>query len=95
LRASKEIDKAKISVEYEQPRVKAHQKHIPAKGLAMKTGLRGAFERSAEIIVFVDADISNITPEWVDKLVQALIDDNCDIRGFYTRHSQEMQQLQS
>jgi hypothetical protein len=58
-------------------------KIFPAKGLAMKTGLRGAFERSADIIVFLDADISNITPELVDKLVQALID--CDMsRGFYT-----------
>jgi len=65
-------------------------KIFPAKGLAMKTGLREAFERSADIIVFLDADISNITPEWVDKLVQALIDDNCDMsRGFYTRHSRD------
>jgi hypothetical protein len=31
LRASKEIDKAKISVEYEQPPVQAHQKHISHK----------------------------------------------------------------
>jgi glycosyltransferase involved in cell wall biosynthesis len=65
-------------------------KIFPAKGLAMKTGLRGAFERSADTIVFLDADISNITPAWVDKLVQALIDDNCDMsRGFYTRHSRD------
>ncbi len=63
-------------------------KIFPAKGLAMKTGLRGAFERSADIIVFLDADISNITPEWVDKLVQALID--CDMsRGFYSRHARD------
>jgi glycosyltransferase involved in cell wall biosynthesis len=65
-------------------------KIFPAKGLAMKTGLRGAFERSADIIGFLDADISNITPEWVDKLVHALIADNCDMsRGFYTRHSRD------
>jgi glycosyltransferase involved in cell wall biosynthesis len=65
-------------------------KIFPAKGLAMKTGLRGAFERSADIIVFLDADISNITPELVDKLVHAIIDDNCDMsRGFYTRHSRD------
>ena len=65
-------------------------KIFPAKGLAMKTGLREAFDRSADIIVFLDADISNITPEWVDKLVKALIDDNCDMsRGFYTRHARD------
>lgn len=39
-------------------------KIFPAKGLAMKTGLREAFDKSADIIVFLDADISNLTPEW-------------------------------
>ena len=54
-------------------------KIFPAKGLAMKAGLREAFDRSADI-----------TPEWVDKLVKALIDDNCDMsRGFYTRHARD------
>ena len=65
-------------------------KIFPAKGLAMKAGLREAFDRSADIIVFLDADIRNLTPEWVDKLVTALIDDNCDMsRGFYTRHARD------
>jgi len=65
-------------------------KIFPAKGLAMKAGLREAFDRSADIIVFLDADIRNLTPEWVDKLVKALIDDNCDMsRGFYTRHARD------
>jgi len=60
-------------------------KSFPAKGLAMKAGLR-----SADIIVFLDADIRNLTPEWVDKLVKALIEDNCDMsRGFYTRHARD------
>ncbi|MGB7956174.1 MAG: glycosyltransferase, partial [Candidatus Nitrosopolaris sp.] len=65
-------------------------KIFPAKGLAMKAGLREAFDRTADIIVFLDADIRNLTPEWVDKLVKALIDDNCDMsRGFYTRHARD------
>jgi len=65
-------------------------KMFPAKGLAMKIGLREAFDRSADIIVFLDADIRNLTPEWVDKLVTALIEDNCDMsRGFYTRHARD------
>jgi glucosyl-3-phosphoglycerate synthase len=43
-----------------------------------------------DIILFLDADIRNLTPEWVDKLVQSLIDDNCDMsRGFYTRHARD------
>ncbi|MFY9870353.1 MAG: glycosyltransferase [Candidatus Nitrosopolaris sp.] len=53
-------------------------KMFPAKGLAMKEGLREAFDRLADIILFLDADIMNLTPEWIDKLVNALIDDNCD-----------------
>ena len=54
-------------------------KIFPAKGLAMRAGLREAFDRSADIIVFLDADIRNLTPEWVDKLS----------RGFYTRHARD------
>jgi glucosyl-3-phosphoglycerate synthase len=70
--------------------IQQRSKIFPAKGLATKTGLQGAFERSADIIVFLDADISNISPEWVDKLVHAIIADNCDMsRGFYTRHSRD------
>jgi glucosyl-3-phosphoglycerate synthase len=65
-------------------------KIFPAKGLAMKAGLREAFEWSADIVVFLDADIKDLTTEWVDKLVKALIDDNCDMsRGFYTRHARD------
>ena len=65
-------------------------KIFPAKGLAMKAGLKEAFDRSADIIVFLDADIKNLTAEWVDKLVNALIEDNCDMsRGFYTRHARD------
>jgi glycosyltransferase involved in cell wall biosynthesis len=63
---------------------------FPAKGLAMTAGLSEAFRRSANIIVFLDADIRNLTPQWVDNLVQPLIDDNCDMsRGFYTRHARD------
>jgi glycosyltransferase involved in cell wall biosynthesis len=63
-------------------------KVFPAKGLAMKEGLKEAFDRSGDIIIFLDSDIRNITPEWVDKLVNALID--CDMsRGFYTRHARD------
>lgn len=63
---------------------------FPAKGLAMKAGLNEAFKRSADVIVFLDADIRNLTPDWVNKLVQSLIDDNCDMsRGFYTRHARD------
>ncbi len=66
---------------------------FPGKGLAMKAGLKEAIGRAksaTDIILFLDADIRNLTPEWVDKLVKSLIDDNCDMsRGFYTRHARD------
>jgi glycosyltransferase involved in cell wall biosynthesis len=52
---------------------------FPGNGLAMKTGLKEAIERSqaaTDIILFLDADIRNLTLERVDNLVRALIDDN-------------------
>jgi glucosyl-3-phosphoglycerate synthase len=65
-------------------------KTFPAKGLAMKAGLRNAFGKSVDIILFLDADIRSLTPEWVDKLVNALFDNSCDMsRGFYTRHARD------
>jgi glycosyltransferase involved in cell wall biosynthesis len=66
---------------------------FPGKGLAMKAGLKesiGRLQAPTDIILFLDADIRNLTPEWVDNLVRSLIDDNCDMsRGFYTRHARD------
>jgi glycosyltransferase involved in cell wall biosynthesis len=67
-------------------------KHLfPAKGLAMKEGLEEAIVRlRADIILFLDADIKNLTTDWVDQLVGAIINDNCDMsRGFYSRHARD------
>jgi glucosyl-3-phosphoglycerate synthase len=68
-------------------------KHLfPGKGLSMKEGLKEAIERmNADIIVFfLDADIRNLTTDWVNELVGAIINDNCDMsRGFYTRHARD------
>lgn len=58
----------------------------PAKGRAMKDGLREAFNRGADYIMFLDADIVNLTPEWVDLLVEPVIEKACDMsRGYYQR----------
>jgi glycosyltransferase involved in cell wall biosynthesis len=68
--------------------IKQPSQTFPAKGVAMKAGLSEALKRSADIIVFLDADIKNLTSEWVDKLVHSLAD--CDMsRGFYTRHARD------
>jgi glycosyltransferase involved in cell wall biosynthesis len=66
---------------------------FPGKGIAMRAGLKEAIDKTkamTDIILFLDADIRNLTPVWVDKLVKSLIDDNCDMsRGFYTRHTRD------
>lgn len=69
---------------------------FPGKGIAMKAGLREVISNNtrnnstttpADIILFLDSDIKNLTSDWVDRLVRALLEDNCDMsRGFYQRH---------
>ena len=66
--------------------VKQSKGIFPAKGRAMKDGLKEAFSRGADYIVFLDADIVNLTPEWVDLLAEPVIEKACDMsRGFYQR----------
>jgi glucosyl-3-phosphoglycerate synthase len=61
---------------------------FPGKGIAMKNGITEAINSNAEIVLFLDADIKNLTPEWIDKLVDSCI--NCDmVRGFYQRHAMD------
>jgi glycosyltransferase involved in cell wall biosynthesis len=63
---------------------------FPGKGVAMKTGIREGIDRSADVIVFLDADIKNLTSAWIDKLVSGLLEYNYDMtRGFYLRHAQD------
>ncbi len=59
---------------------------FPAKGRAIKDGIREALRRQAELIVFLDADIVNLTLEWVDQLAEPLVEKQCDMaRGYYRR----------
>lgn len=56
------------------------EKIFPGKGIAMKAGLREAINnRAADIALFLDADIKNLSPDWIEKLVDALIRNNCDM----------------
>jgi len=58
----------------------------PAKGRAMRVGIRAALRRGADVITFLDADIVNLTPEWIDQLVEPVVENKCDMsRGFYRR----------
>jgi len=59
---------------------------FPGKGRAMKDGIKEAISRGADYIVFLDADIVNLVPEWVDLLAEPVIERACDMsRGYYTR----------
>ena len=59
---------------------------FPAKGRAMQDGIKEAIKRKAGVIVFLDADIVNLTPEWVDLLAEPVIERACDMsRGYYRR----------
>jgi glucosyl-3-phosphoglycerate synthase len=64
---------------------------FPGKGNAMKAGLKEAVRnQAADIALFLDADISNLSCEWIDKLIEALIQNNCDMsRGFYQRQPRD------
>jgi glycosyltransferase involved in cell wall biosynthesis len=58
----------------------------PGKGRAMKDGVKEAISGGADYIVFLDADIENLTPEWVDLLAEPVIEEACDMsRGYYQR----------
>ena len=58
----------------------------PAKGIAMKDGAREAIKRGADFIVFLDADIINLTPEWIDLLADPVVEKACEMsRGYYRR----------
>lgn len=58
----------------------------PAKGAGMKLGIEKALSDKADIIVFMDADIRNLTPDWVNKLVDLIATKKCDMaRGMYLR----------
>jgi glycosyltransferase involved in cell wall biosynthesis len=67
------------------------EKIFPGKGIAMKAGLGEAINnRGADIALFLDADIKNLSSDWVDRLVNALLQNNCDMsRGYYERQSRD------
>jgi glucosyl-3-phosphoglycerate synthase len=59
---------------------------FPAKGVALKDGIKEAFNRGAECIMFLDADIENLTPDWIDLLAKPVVEKACDMsRGYYQR----------
>jgi glycosyltransferase involved in cell wall biosynthesis len=59
---------------------------FPAKGVAMKDGIKEALSRGADCIMFLDADITNLTPKWIDLLARPVMERACGMsRGYYQR----------
>ncbi|MGD9116051.1 MAG: glycosyltransferase [Dehalococcoidia bacterium] len=59
---------------------------FPAKGVAMKDGVKEALRRGADCIMFLDADITNLTPSWIDLLAEPVLTRTCGMaRGYYQR----------
>jgi glycosyltransferase involved in cell wall biosynthesis len=66
--------------------VRQSRQLFPAKGVAMKDGVREALNRGADCIMFLDADITNLTPKWIDLLAEPVLAKTCDMsRGYYHR----------
>jgi len=63
----------------------------PGKGVAMRDGILRALELGDfDVLVFLDADIKNLTPEWVDKLVDEIVLNGVDVaRGYYQRRPRD------
>lgn len=62
----------------------------PGKGMAMKAGLAQAESMQADLALFLDADIKNLTREWATRLVQPVLQEGYDMtRGYYDRHPRD------
>ncbi len=77
-------DTRKIAKKYGATVVIEDKRIYPGKGYAMKMGIRNALRDGSDIIVFMDADIQNLTPDWIDKVIELVVTGKCDMaRGTY------------
>jgi len=66
------------------------EKKFPGKGIAMKAGIEEAKKAGADIALFLDSDIKNLSGEWVDSLVEPVVQSGYDMtRGFYERQPRD------
>ena len=66
------------------------EKKYPGKGIAMRAGLAEAARMGADVAMFLDADIKNLTSEWITKLVEPVLEHGYDMaRGYYDRRPRD------
>jgi glycosyltransferase involved in cell wall biosynthesis len=63
---------------------------FPGKGMAMKAGLEAVIKAKVGAVIFLDGDIKNLTPEWIDLLSEPVLTRGYDMaRGYYDRHPRD------
>jgi glucosyl-3-phosphoglycerate synthase len=67
------------------------KKRFPGgKGAAIQAGLEYAIRKNGNIIILLDSDILNLTPDWVDNLIEPLISEDYNItRGVFFESSKD------
>ena len=66
------------------------ERKFPGKGIAMRAGLAEATRLQADIAMFLDADIKNLTRDWVYRLVEPVLQGGYDMaRGYYDRRPRD------
>lgn len=66
------------------------ERKFPGKGIAMRAGLAEAIRLQADIAMFLDADIKNLTRDWVYRLVEPVLQGGYDMaRGYYDRRPRD------
>jgi glycosyltransferase involved in cell wall biosynthesis len=62
------------------------ERKFPGKGMAMRAGLAEAAKLKADVALFLDGDIKNLTNEWMDRLAEPVLKEGYDMaRGYYDR----------
>jgi len=66
------------------------EKKFPGKGIAMRADLAEAAKLGADVAMFLDADIRNLTSEWLTKLAEPVLHHGYDMaRGYYDRRPRD------
>jgi glycosyltransferase involved in cell wall biosynthesis len=70
--------------------IQQSERKFPGKGIAMKTGLEEAAKLYADVAMFLDGDITNLTRDWVHRLAEPVLQEGYDMaRGYYDRRPRD------
>jgi glucosyl-3-phosphoglycerate synthase len=66
------------------------ERKFPGKGMAMRVGLAEAARLRADVAMFLDGDIKNLTRDWLYRLVEPVLQGGYDMaRGCYDRRPRD------